>query len=281
MSLFDPSSLSDDDSEEVEPKEATRTVRLRLELAYDGSSFRGFAFQAGQRTVAGELARAIATVARHEVTLVCAGRTDAGVHASRQVVHVDVRADLAPERLAKAVNAMLAPIVVVREAAVAPPGFDARRSAKSRSYRYLVLRSDHPHPLLAGVSWHVRDDLDLRSMNGAADSLLGEHDFSAFCRRPPGTERGEPITRRVIDARWSRCPYEGADLCGDDALLRFEISARSFCHQMVRSVVGMLVDVGRRRRRAADVVALLSSGDRSHSTTIAPPHGLCLVGIGY
>lgn len=281
MTLFDPSSLPDSDPEEVEHTEPTGTVRLRLDIAYDGSSFRGFAFQDGQRTVAGELVRAIATVARHDVTLVCAGRTDAGVHASSQVVHVDVSADLPPERLAKAVNAMLAPIVVVRQASVAPPGFDARRSAKSRTYRYLVLRSDHPHPLLSAMSWHVRDRLDLRSMAGAADSLLGEHDFSAFCRRPPGTGRGEPIRRRVIDARWSRCAYDGADLCGDEALLRFEIRARSFCHQMVRSVVGMLVDVGRQRRRPADVVALLSSEDRSHSTTIAPPHGLCLVGVEY
>ncbi len=280
MTLFDPPSPPDGDSEEIERKEATRTLRLRLDIAYDGSTFRGFAFQDGQHTVAGELARAIATVARHEVTLVCAGRTDAGVHASGQVVHVDVSADLPPERLAKAVNAMLAPSVVVREANVAPAGFDARRSAKSRTYRYLVLRSDHPHPLLSGMSWHVRDRLDLRSMAGAADSLLGEHDFSAFCRRPPGTARGEPIRRRVIDARWSRCAG-GADLSGDDTLLRFEISARSFCHQMVRSVVGILVDVGRHRRRPADVVALLSGGDRSHSTTIAPPQGLCLVGVEY
>lgn len=281
MTLFDASALQDSGSGGVDHRTPTTLVRLRLDVAYDGSSFRGFAFQAGQRTVAGELARAISTVALHDVSLVCAGRTDAGVHASHQVVHVDVRADLAPERIAKAVNAMLGPTVVVRSATVAPSGFDARRSAKSRSYRYLILNSGHPDPLLAGLAWHVREPLDVRSMAAAADGLLGEHDFSAFCRRPPGTERGEAIRRRVIDARWSRCSYEGSERCDDASVLRFEIRARSFCHQMVRSVVGMLVEVGRRRRRVADIVSLLSSGDRSHSTTIAPPHGLSLVDVEY
>jgi tRNA pseudouridine38-40 synthase len=303
LTLFDPASLADHEAgagagEEVDHRgrrlspdadgdpclsgrSPADAVRLRLVVAYDGSGFRGFAAQDGQRTVAGELSRAIATVARHQVDLVCAGRTDSGVHALGQVVHVDVRRDLLPQRLAKAVNAMLGPAVVVRSVAEAPPGFDARRSARSRRYRYLVLRSDAADPLLAPLTWHARDHLELRSMLAASDALLGEHDFAAFCRRPPGVPRGQPITRRVLEARWSRLPIVERELTEGESLLRFDISAQSFGHQMVRSIVGTLVDVGRGRRRASEMTWLLRSGDRSRVTTIAPPQGLCLVGVDY
>jgi tRNA pseudouridine38-40 synthase len=292
LTLFDHASVTETEagrgpgdsrspSTEVEAPAPASLVRLRLVVAYDGTSFRGFAAQSGQRTVAGELARAISTVAGHEVEIVCAGRTDAGVHAVGQVVHVDVRSDLEPERVAKAVNSMLSPCVVVRSAGEAEPGFDARRSARSRTYRYLVLCAGAPDPLLARSTWHVRDPLDLGTMSAASDSLLGEHDFAAFCRRPPGVPKDRPIVRRVLDARWSRSPSGSEHLGAGDELLRFEISARSFCHQMVRSIVGTLVDVGRGRRRVSDVTWLLQSGDRSGANTVAPPQGLCLMGVEY
>ncbi len=277
MTLFDtdPSALSG-----AGAGVGVETVRLRLVVAYDGAGYRGFAAQQGQRTVAGELAGAIATVARHSVELTCAGRTDAGVHAEAQVVHVDVRADIDLVRLVKAVNTMIGPSVVVRSAAVAPAGFDARRSALARSYRYLVLEGEMPDPLLAPLSWHVRGPLDLRAMAGGADALLGEHDFRAFCRRPPGTSADDPIVRRVIDARFMEVHSPLGPLAAG-RLLAFDISATSFCHQMVRSVMGVLVDVGRGRHRASDVNWLLSSGRRSSGTTIAPPHGLCLTEVTY
>jgi tRNA pseudouridine38-40 synthase len=256
-------------------------VRLCLEVAYDGSGFRGFAAQAGQRTVAGELAAAIATVVRHDVELTCAGRTDAGVHALGQVVHVDVRADVDLARLVKGVNAMVGPAVVVRRAREAPPGFDARRAALARTYRYLVLEAGAPDPLLGPVSWHVAEPLDLRAMQAGADALLGEHDFRAFCRRPPGTEPGLPIPRLVLDARWSEASPRPDGLAPHERLLRFDIGARSFCHQMVRSIVGTLVDVGRGRRRAADVPAMFRDGDRSRGMTVAPAQGLCLLSVDY
>jgi tRNA pseudouridine38-40 synthase len=256
------------------------TVRLRLVVAYDGAGFRGFAAQAGQRTVGGVLAEAIATVARRPVELTCAGRTDAGVHAAAQVVHVDVPAEVDPERLVKAVNAMAGPAVVVRRAEPAPEGFDARRSALARRYRYLVLGAAQPDPLLAPLSWHVKDDLDLRAMTAAADAFIGEHDFRGFCRRVPGSESGAPIVRLVTHTRWQElAPPDG--LGPGDRLLRFDVEARSFCHQMVRSMVGTLVDVGRGRLTAADVTAMLRAGDRSRGATVAPPHGLCLVGVDY
>ncbi len=256
-------------------------LRLRLVVAYDGAGFRGFAAQPGQRTVAGELGRALATALRQPVDLTCAGRTDAGVHAAGQVVHTDVVGPVDTVALVRAVNAMVGPAVVVRTAAVAPAGFDARRSARARRYRYLILRSDGPDPLLAPLAWHVRDALDTRAMAAGADALLGEHDFRAFCRRPPGSAPGDPINRRVLDARWHEEPWAPGGLGDDARLLRFDITAQSFCHQMVRSIVGTLADVGRGRRRASDVTWMLTSGDRSQGVTLAPPHGLSLLSVDY
>jgi tRNA pseudouridine38-40 synthase len=283
LTLFDPDPGPGDAGTGVGPLDldAPPRVRLRLLVAYDGGGFRGFAAQPGQETVAGALADAIATVAQHPVTLTCAGRTDAGVHARGQVVHVDVHPGVEPAAVKKAVNAMLAPRVVVRRADHVPDSFDARYQARSRRYRYLVLESKAPDPLLAPFAWHVKDRLDLRAMVAATDALLGEHDFRAFCRRAPGTDAHEPIRRRVLDARWDEV-RAAADAVGEGVrLLRFGIEAQSFCHQMVRSIVGTLVDVGRGRHRAADVVWFLSSAERSHGSNIAPPHGLCLMSVDY
>ncbi|MHB1891799.1 MAG: tRNA pseudouridine synthase A [Acidimicrobiales bacterium] len=284
------------------PPAPSSTVRLRLVVAYDGARFRGFAPQPGVRTVAGELARAMEKVLHHRVELVCAGRTDAGVHARGQVVHADVDASVSCDAMKRSLNGMLAPEVVVRSASVAAAGFDARRSAISRRYRYLVLESEVPDPLLARVSWQVPGPLDLRAMAQAADAFVGEHDFRAFCRRPPGTSAADPILRRVIDARWSEVglpagagdPLEGVEGLADaratdvlprlpdrPRLLRFEVVAQSFCHQMVRSMVGLLVEVGRGRRKAADVAWLLAAASRPSGLPVAPAGGLCLVSVDY
>jgi len=274
-------------------------VRMRMVVGYDGSGFRGFARQPGQRTVSGELARAISNFCRHQVELVCAGRTDAGVHAQGQVVHVDVAPSVDAEALKRGINRQLSPEVVVRSAERAGNGFDARRSATSRSYRYLVLQSDEPDPLLADLAWHVSTRLDLRPMRAAADALLGEHDFSAFCRKPPGHPAGAPITRRILEARWCVASFPGdeaglpggslasrgirqvAESQDGDRLLRFDVRATSFCHQMVRSIVGVLTEVGKGRMKPSDIPRLLESGDRAEAKTLAPPHGMCLIRVDY
>jgi tRNA pseudouridine38-40 synthase len=260
---------------------AADRLRLRLVVAYDGAGFRGFAAQPGQPTVAGALAGALSTALRQPVELTCAGRTDAGVHAAGQVVHTDVVGPVDCGGLVKAVNAMLGPAVVVRSAGPAPPGFDARRSARARRSRYLILEGEGPDPLLAPLAWHVRHRLDMRAMAAGADALLGEHDFRAFCRRPPGTTAGEPIRRRVLDTSWREVSWAPGGLGPGARLLRFDISAQSFCHQMVRSIVGTLADVGRGRRRAADITWMLTTGDRSQGVTLAPPHGLSLLSVDY
>jgi tRNA pseudouridine38-40 synthase len=256
--------------------------------------------------VAGALAAALGRVTRSTPTLTCAGRTDTGVHAQDQVVHVDLPASIAtgldPEVLLRSCNRQLGPAIVVREAGPAPEGFDARRSATARRYRYLVVNAPVADPLLAGLAWHVPEELDLRAMAAASDALLGEHDFRAFCRRVPGTTADDPIMRRVVEARWSVVDGDGARggsggrggrtspvaevgyaalLPADGSLLAFEIEANAFCHQMVRSLVGTLVDVGRGRKRASDMLWILRSADRQQASQPAPPHGLCLVAVRY
>jgi tRNA pseudouridine38-40 synthase len=263
------------------------TVRWRLRIAYDGSPFRGFAFQQGQPTVAGALVKALSRVTRSEIALTCAGRTDAGVHALDQVVHFDLPATVAegldPVTVLRSCNKQLGPSVVIREAGPVDDTFDARRSATGRRYRYLVVNAPVADPLLARLAWHVAGPLDLRALSAAADALLGEHDFRAFCRRAPGTTADDPIPRRVLDARWSEVggspsasllPVEGR-------LLAFEIEANAFCHQMVRSLVGTLVDVGRGRKRASDILWILRSADRGQASQPAPPEGLTLTAVRY
>lgn len=225
--------------------------------------------------------------------LVCAGRTDAGVHATGQVVHVDLPAAFDGD-LRRAVNRQLAPRIVVGAAEPVGDDFDARRSATWRHYRYLVWNADVPDPLLASFAWHVPDPLQMKAMAAASDPLLGEHDFRAFCRRPPGTSPDVPIIRRVTAASWCEVPPLGlaralragtwpapGPSCATGRLLRFDVVAGSFCHQMVRSIVAVLVDAGRGRGSAATVMALLRSPDRSGAPRPAPSHGLCLVEVGY
>ncbi len=243
--------------------------RVRLLVAYLGAGFRGFAAQPGQRTVAGVLAGAIERHLRHTVEITCAGRTDAGVHAWGQVVSFDARADVDLSALQRSVNRALRPEVAVRAASLAAADFDARRSATYRAYRYRVLNLPAPDPFRAASCWHVETPLDLPAMRLACDPLLGEHDFGSFCRRPAPEAS---LVRRVRDARFVD---EG------DGVLRFEIVASSFCHQMVRSLVGTLVEVGKGRRKAGEMTGVLAARDRSAAGGMAPPHGLCLWEVGY
>jgi tRNA pseudouridine38-40 synthase len=221
--------------------------------------------------------------------LTCAGRTDAGVHARGQVIHVDLPTiPFDGEGLARALNRQVSPAIVVVAAAPVRHSFDARRSAIGRAYRYLVWNAVAPDPLLAPLAWHVRDPLDLRAMNTASDVLLGTHDFRSFCRRPPGSDPAEPIVRRVTRVRWSVDEGPEAADAGRGVgtepparLLRFEISAISFCHQMVRSLVASLAEVGRGRETPAGLLERLRATTRHAMADPAPAHGLCLVSVDY
>ncbi|HTN79899.1 MAG TPA: tRNA pseudouridine(38-40) synthase TruA [Acidimicrobiales bacterium] len=241
-----------------------------MRVAYDGSGFAGFAPNPGVATVGGELANAIERVARQPVTITCAGRTDAGVHAWGQVVTFDVedRESLDLAGLQRSVNRLCGPAIVVRDIELAPAEFDARFSAQWRCYRYTVLNRDVPDPFLAGTAWHVSTPLDLAGMRLGCDPFVGEHDFSSFCRKVDG----KSLVRTVISADWD-------DL--GDGVLRFEIVANAFCQQMVRAIVGTLVEVGQGKKHAGQVAAILRAKDRAFAGALAPPHGLSLWEVGY
>ena len=222
----------------------------------------------------GDLAEAIAKVVREPVELTGAGRTDAGVHGWGQVVSLDLPADTDLEGLARRINKLCAPDIAVRGPEWTAGDFDARFSAKWRRYRYRLLASEVPDPFLAATTWWMPVALDRHRMADAAHDLVGEHDFTSFCRRP----RDRPdasLVRRVTDARWSQ------ELGDDPRVLTFEITATAFCHQMVRSIVGTLVDIGRGRRPVGTVTDALAGADRAIAGQLAPPEGLFLWEVGY
>jgi tRNA pseudouridine38-40 synthase len=241
----------------------------RLVVAYDGTGFRGFAAQRDQRTVEATLAKALGRVLHHDVALSCAGRTDAGVHAWGQVVSFAAPPGVEPDRVQASLNGMLGPEIVVRAADLAPAGFDARHSAQWRHYRYTVVNRPEPDPFLARYAWWVAAPLELAALHLAADPFVGEHDFSSFCRRPSDDAS---LQRRVLQSRWT-------DL--GDGLLRYEVRANAFCWQMVRSMVGTMVEIGVGKRRPGDVMTIFRSRDRAAAAQPAPPHGLSLWEVGY
>jgi tRNA pseudouridine38-40 synthase len=245
-----------------------------MTVAYDGSGFHGFAPNAGVETVGGTLRAALEKVLRTPTELTCAGRTDTGVHAWGQVVSFDAPSDrFDPLVLQRSLNRQCGPAIVVRDVAAAAEGFDARRSATGRTYRYTVVNRPVPDPFLAHLAWHVDEPLDLDLLRLGCDPLVGEHDFSAFCRRPKHRDGSEAsLVRRVRRAGWT-------DL--GDGVLRFEIEANAFCHQMIRSVVGTLVDVGLTRMHAGELLGVLAERDRARASRLAPPQGLCLWAVDY
>ena len=241
---------------------------VRLTLAYDGTDFRGWARQADLRTVEGVLEAALQRILGDVPKLSVAGRTDAGVHARGQVISFPAFRDVHVARLQRALNAMLAPEVVVLDARLASESFDARRSAIGREYRYKIDVGPLPDPFTARFVWHRPGELSVARMRAAARRLLGEHDFASFCRAP---KAGGPTVRRLERLTISRA--------GD----RIEIGARAnaFLHQMVRSLVGTLVAVGEGRVDPVGIPGILAARDRARAGAIAPPHGLTLEHVIY
>jgi tRNA pseudouridine38-40 synthase len=243
-----------------------RTVRLTL--AYDGTSFRGWARQRDQRTVQGVLEEALSRVLGAAPRLSVAGRTDAGVHARGQVVSFAFEGDPDVQRLRRSVNAMLAPEVVVLDARVAPDGFDARFSASAREYRYRIDVGEVADPFTARFVWHRPGALSTTRMRAAARALEGEHDFASFDRPH---RAGGPTVRRLDRLAVARTRD------------RLEISARgnAFLQQMVRSLVGTLVAVGEGRIEPSAMGGVLAACDRGAAGPVAPARGLTLERVIY
>lgn len=246
-------------------------MRLRLDVAYDGADFRGWATQPGLRTVEGDLSGALATVLRvPSVSLTCAGRTDAGVHARGQVVHVDlVELPDGTERLVRRLNGILASDLRVLRVTEAPAGFDARFSALWRRYAYRV--ADHAaaaDPLTRGHVLAWPRPLDVEAMAEASKDLVGMHDFASFCKQ----REGATTIRTLLDLTWTRRA---------DGVIEAEVRADAFCHSMVRSLVGCLLAVGEGRRPVGWPAEVLVAGRRDSAATVAPAHGLTLEEVGY
>ncbi len=267
------------------PNNVNEPVALRrvcFVVAYDGAGFSGFAPNVDQRTVVGVLTESMSLITRHPVQLVGAGRTDAGVHGWGQVVSADLPALTDLDSLCRRVNSMCGPAVVLRSAEWAADDFSARFSAQWRHYRYTVVNASAPNPFLAATAWHVHRPLSLPAMQLACDPLIGENDFSSFCRRPDSVE-GQPepsLHRYVMLARWTDVSTEMSAFT-DQRVLRFEIRANAFCHQMVRSIVGMMIDVGQGSKHAGDVRGIMRARDRRAAPRLAPAHGLTLWEVGY
>ena len=256
-------------------------LRVRVDLAYDGTSFAGWARQPGLRTVQGSVESALAVVLRQQAPLVtCAGRTDAGVHARGQVTHVDLAPGVLeacggrtpqqwPAVLLRRLNAVLDDDVRVRDVAVAPAGFDARFAALWRRYAYRVRDdAERVDPLMRWHVWTRPGPLDLAAMNQAAAGLRGMHDFAAYCR----AREGATTMRDLHQLSWSR---------DQDGLAVLHVRADAFCHHMVRGLVGALVRVGEGRQPAEWPAALLGATERQSTVPVSPAHGLTLEEVGY
>jgi tRNA pseudouridine38-40 synthase len=239
----------------------------RLDLSYDGTGFSGYARQDGQRTVQGELEGALSRFLGETPPTAVAGRTDAGVHARGQVVSFEAN-EIDVDRLARSLNSMLGGEIVVTACSEAPEGFNARFWAVSRTYRYTANTSGVVDPMRRHFEWTLGNVVDPALLQATAAHFIGEHDFTSFCR----SVEGKSNVRRVELARWE---------AAGEGRHSFWITANAFCHQMVRSLVGLGYDVARGHTHLDSVSEIIERRDRSTMGTVAPPHGLTLWEVEY
>jgi tRNA pseudouridine38-40 synthase len=243
-----------------------RTILLIVE--YDGTAYSGWQIQPNGIGVQQVLEEALARMLGEPVRVTSSGRTDAGVHAAGMAACFRTEKTLPLKAFSDGLNTLLPPDIAVRNAVEAPEGFNPRRDAVSKHYRYTILNAPRRSPLLRSRAWHVREPLDLDSMRQAAACLVGEHDFAAF----RASNCGAQTTRRKLFS---------LTVQRDGDLVVIDVHGSGFLKNMVRIIAGTLVEVGRGRRCASDMLKMLESGDRHEAGMTAPPQGLCLMRVAY
>ena len=238
----------------------------RIDLAYDGTDFHGYARQDNVPTIQAALEAALFRRTGVVVTSV-AGRTDRGVHATGQVVSFTVGDPIDEARLWRSLNRQLGPAIAVNAVVEAGGDFHARFSAVGRRYRYLILNKPVHDPLAARTSWHVAEPLDVAAMDRGIGHVVGAHDFASFCKKAPGRS----TIREVSEASWAAA----------GGFVELSIAANAFCHHMVRSIVSTSVEIGRGRLRPEAMRDILEARDRTRATGTAPALGLTLVSVDY
>ncbi len=241
-----------------------RNIKLLIE--YDGTRYGGWQRQDNSPTIQGDIESVLAEVLQHQITLIGAGRTDAGVHARGQVANFKTESRLQPPELRGALNGLLPEDIVVREVSEVPESFHARYSATQRTYSYFI--TNERTALLRNYSWYLKYGLDVAAMQAAGDALLGQHDFESFCK-----------TQSDVDHH--RCTLAQAEWKREKELLIFTVSADRFLHGMVRALVGTMVDLGRGYIGLEDFLSIMEQHDRTKAGMAAPPHGLVLESVLY
>ena len=244
-----------------------RNIKLLIE--YDGTNYRGWQVQPDGPTIQGMLEEKLSRLTSERTHVFGSGRTDSGVHALGQVAHFRTQSQMDIRTIQRALNSLLPPDIVIREVEEVDEGFHARKQSKSKVYEYRILNRNLRSVFHRGYVWHIPQKLNLEEMKKATQSLIGEHDFSAF--RTVGSPTRTTV-RRVIRGEWKR---------GRDGLIRFEIEANGFLKQMVRSIIGTLVEIGRGKRKASDLRKVLNSKDRKEAGPTAPAQGLFLKEVKY
>jgi tRNA pseudouridine38-40 synthase len=243
---------------------------FKLIIEYDGTNYNGWQRQASDPTVQAEIEQALSVMTRSDITLIGAGRTDAGVHALGQAAHFRCETRLDPEAILKGLNSLLPPDIAICDCRLVPEDFHARFAAQSKIYRYRILNRAARSAVGRNYRWFIHRKLNVIAMQQAALFIVGRHDFKAF--ESSGSPRAHTV-RHVLAAEWIEEREQG--------LLTFQIEADGFLRCMVRNIVGTLVETGLGKIPPADVAAILASRDRRRAGTTAPPQGLVMVEVKY
>lgn len=244
-----------------------RNIKLLIE--YDGTNYLGWQIQPKGVTIQGLVEEKLALLTGERVYLIGSGRTDAGVHALGQVAHFKTKSQMDVRTIQRALNSLLPPDIVIQRAEEVKEGFHARKESRSKVYEYWILNRKIRSPFQHGHAWHIPQKLDFRAMEKATQKLLGEHDFSSF--RSVGSPTRTAV-RKIMQARWKK---------GRDGLIRFEIEANGFLKQMVRAIVGTLVEVGKGKISSEEFREILRAKDRKRAGPTAPARGLFLKEVKY